>query len=423
MDKNRLFPLIGNILEVYEYYLYGYLLSTVFAPLFFQEKNNDSFSLLMSLMVFISGLVVRPIGGLIFGHIGDRYGRRISLLLSSSLLTATTIVMSIIPTYKQIGFSAVVILIIVRVIAGISASGETSSIIVFIAEHVLKKNVNFWVNVMFCFGQIGLLMINCVMFILIYFMGENFVFNSGGWRILFLLGGVVGLFIIKIRNHMTETPDFLSLSKRKIAKIPIIKMIRFHRTSRVCLLVIINCIEPSLVYMLFIFNNIWLETYTKTNINDITLINVTGIIIYSISCLLGGFMADKNLRFFCTIFSLLFGSLIVFLGYNMLKSEPIYVQILGQVLLCGVYGIIGLGNQLFTISQIPIQYRSSGLSFYYNTGYMFSAVAMSLIVGIIILTNNIMIPAYYLLSLSLLSLFAYVIYNKFFLLNDNALNI
>ncbi len=122
--------MIGNALEYYDVMLYGFF-ATMLAPLFF-PTGNQATSIIASLGTFAAGFVMRPLGGIVFGHLGDKFGRRYALVLTIFLVTIPTLTIGLLPTYADIGIAAPVILVICRLLQGLCVGGEYSGASIFV---------------------------------------------------------------------------------------------------------------------------------------------------------------------------------------------------------------------------------------------------------------------------------------------------
>lgn len=197
--------MIGNGLEWYDYALYGqvaWLLSKLFFP------AGDEFVQLLSVYgVFAAGFLIRPVGAVFFGWLGDRYGRRLSMVIAILMMAIPTGAIGLLPTYAEIGILAPVLLTLIRLLQGMSLGGEFSGSIAYIVEHAPQRRRGLagaasLVSMMLGF-LLGLLMVKGM----IYGIGEQ-EFEAWGWRVPFLLGIVIGLVGFYIRQHCGESPAF-----------------------------------------------------------------------------------------------------------------------------------------------------------------------------------------------------------------------
>jgi MHS family proline/betaine transporter-like MFS transporter len=200
---------VGNVLEWYDFALYG-VLAPIIAVHFFPGRDALA-SLINSYAVFAVGFLARPLGGIIFGHIGDRFGRRQLLTLSIVSMALPTFLMGLLPTYQSAGILAPILLIVLRLAQGISAGGEFSGSIVFLVEHAPAHRRGVYGSIA-NFGAMigGLLGAGCGWFFSIIFSAD--VMQAWGWRLPFLTGILVGLVGLWTRIGVADPEAFSQLA-------------------------------------------------------------------------------------------------------------------------------------------------------------------------------------------------------------------
>jgi MFS family permease len=201
----------GTIIEWYDFYLYG-VLAAFFSTQFF-PKGNDTAALLASLATFGAGFAVRPFGAAVFGRIGDIVGRKITFLVTITVMGLSTALVGLLPTYTQIGILAPIILVTLRLAQGLALGGEYGGAAIYVAEHSPDaergKNTS-WIQTT---ATIGLLLALVVIFVTRTTMkAEDFA--SFGWRLPFLLSAILVVFALYIRLRLQETPLFARLKEQ-----------------------------------------------------------------------------------------------------------------------------------------------------------------------------------------------------------------
>lgn len=203
--KATLSGLAGNTLELYDFLVYGSAASLFFPALFF--PGGDAFiATLSSLATFAIGFIVRPIGGLIIGRFGDRFGRKKALLFTLYLMGGCTIAIGLLPTYAQVGTLAPILLILVRVLQGIAMGGEWGGSMVLVAESVPDRQRGFYSAIPNLGGFVSQFFVAGGMAIVLA-MPKDAQFSIG-WRVPFLLSVIVLIAGIWMRRHLAETPVF-----------------------------------------------------------------------------------------------------------------------------------------------------------------------------------------------------------------------
>ncbi|MGN7678279.1 MAG: MFS transporter [Anaplasma sp.] len=208
MGRNRitkavLSTIVCNTLVWYDYVLFGSL-AGIIGELFFPREDVYS-SLLSSFCVFFVGFCMRPFGASIFGHIGDRYGRRVALTISIIAMSLPIGFMAVIPTYEQVGVLAPVLLVICRLVQGISLGGESGNA-TFLIEHSKKGNTGLFGSFEVLSAVLGCVFALAVKILVRHFTGDDF--GVWGWRVPFAVGFVVGIISVFIRARAGESPAY-----------------------------------------------------------------------------------------------------------------------------------------------------------------------------------------------------------------------
>jgi len=244
---------IGTTIEWYDFFIYGTAAGLVFGKLFFPNENAYSATLLAFSTYFV-GFVGRPIGAAIFGHYGDRIGRKATLIATLMLMGLATFLIALVPTYDSIGIWGAVLLTVLRVIQGIGVGGEWGGSVLISMEwsrsHGNRGLVASWPQ----FGvPAGLFLSNLVILAFSGFSGEAFM--SWGWRVPFLLSIVLVAIGLWVRLGILETPVFQKLVKeQKIERAPIVEVIR-RQPKEIILSAFVRMAEqaPFYIFTAFIF--------------------------------------------------------------------------------------------------------------------------------------------------------------------------
>ncbi|KEC54588.1 MFS family transporter [Bartonella koehlerae] len=215
--KKRVLSIIssasGNLVEWYDFYVYSFT-SIYFASQFFPSNGDVVTELLKSSVVFFIGFLMRPIGGWLFGFIADRYGRKRSLLISVFMMCGGSFLIAILPTYETIGATAAVLLILLRMLQGLSVGGEYGTTATYMSEIALKNRRGFFSSFQYATLIGGQLLASLVMFILALYLTEDQL-KAWGWRIPFAIGGLGAIVAIYLRRSLHETTTEESRSKKQ----------------------------------------------------------------------------------------------------------------------------------------------------------------------------------------------------------------
>jgi metabolite-proton symporter len=227
--------LVGTSVEWYDFFLYGTAAGIVFPQLFF-PGSEPAVGTLLAFATFAVGFVARPVGGLIFGHIGDRIGRKNTLVATMLIMGVATFLIGVIPTYAAIGIAAPIVLVALRVAQGIAVGGEWGGAVLMAVEYAPRGKRGFYGSM----PQIGLaigLALGTGVFALVGYVLPDSAFLGWGWRIAFMLSAIlvgVGLYI---RLKVMETPAFRKLEKTEAkATVPAVQMIKDRLSRRHLLL-------------------------------------------------------------------------------------------------------------------------------------------------------------------------------------------
>lgn len=196
---------IGNALEWYDWTIYG-TLSAYLAASFFSKEDPTS-ALLSTLGIFAGGFIARPLGGLLFGRLGDRRGRKFTLVLTMSLLAITSLAIALAPTFAMIGPWASLILFLMRVIQGLAHGGESGVSYTYVAEIAPRKRRGLWSSSVYISVMIGVMAATGLAALLTAMLSPEQM-SDWGWRIGFGLGSVLGIYALYLRRSAVETETF-----------------------------------------------------------------------------------------------------------------------------------------------------------------------------------------------------------------------
>ncbi|MFJ8199436.1 MFS transporter [Streptomyces sp. NPDC096152] len=230
--------LIGTTIEWYDFFLYGSAAALVFNTLFF--PNSDPLvGTLLSFLTYAVGFAARPVGALVFGHYGDRLGRKKLLVLSLLMMGGATFAIGLLPTYASVGAAAPILLTVLRLVQGFALGGEWGGAVLLVSEHGDARRRGFWASWPQTGAPAGQLLATGVLSLLTALLSEQ-AFGSWGWRIPFLLSGVLVMVGLWIRLSVDESPVFKQAlahaEARKAAqgaeaateKLPLVSVLRHH---------------------------------------------------------------------------------------------------------------------------------------------------------------------------------------------------
>jgi MFS family permease len=218
---------VGSAVEWYDYFLYGTMAGIVFGPLFF-PSDNPSVSLMLSFASFALAFVVRPFGGVLFSHIGDRIGRKKTLVVTLSLMGGSTMLMGLLPDYAAVGIWAPILLTLLRLIQGLALGGEWGGGLLLAVEYAPRDRRGFYGAVPQTGALFGLALGSLAASVTSSVFSDT-GFLLFGWRVPFLLSFILVLTGLWIRNRVDETPSFKKVqSEHRAVKIPIVETLQHH---------------------------------------------------------------------------------------------------------------------------------------------------------------------------------------------------
>ncbi|WP_406127631.1 MHS family MFS transporter [Streptomyces canus] len=216
--------LAGTAIEFYDFFVYGTAAALVLGPLFFPTFSPVA-GTLAAFGTFGVGFVARPLGSVLFGHIGDRHGRRPVLVASLMLTGAATVAVGCVPTYDTLGVAAPVLLLVLRFLQGLGLGGEWGGAVLLTAEHAPAERRGLWTSFPQVGPALGFLLANGVVLALSTVLSEA-QFAAWGWRVPFWAAGVLAAVGLWLRSSLPESPGFLEIDDH--ARVPLAEVVRDH---------------------------------------------------------------------------------------------------------------------------------------------------------------------------------------------------
>lgn len=403
---------LGGALEFYDFIIFVFFASTI-SQLFFPQKDNLT-ALLETFAVFAIGYLFRPLGGIIFSHFGDKYGRKKPFVSTLLLMALPTFLIGLLPTTQTIGIGAAICLTLLRITQGLSLGGEIPGSVTFAAEHAnpLYRGIT---NGLVFFGlNMGMALGSVVCSLLILFLSPDH-FILFGWRIAFIFGGVLGLISYYLRKNMTETPAFITTQKRSaLHTLPFYHLFRNHWRT-VIQGIALSCLHATIICLLFLYLPTYLTSILHYQKGIINLLNTANIVIFS-SFLIGtGYLSDIVGRRIILLVGIA-GLIIFSYGLFYLLSLQQLSYVIFVMLTFSIFSACVSGICACTIIELfPTSIRYSGMAFSFNIGLAFFGGLAPLVATYLIkITHNTLAPSYYLIFCSVLAIIA-----AFYLKNKN----
>lgn len=379
---------LGGMLEFYDFIIYA-LLASYIGKLFFPATSTIN-SLLIAFSVYAVGYFARPFGGIIFGHFGDKFGRKKTFTISILVMASSTFLIGCLPIYQTIGMLAPVLLVMCRAAQGFSIGGEIPGAITYISE-VAPHRKSLMTGTIFCFLISGVALGFIVEALLLQFFSHQQVFNWA-WRIPFIIGGLFGFIAYYLRRQLVEIKDFQPFIKKTFS-MPLTKVIFTHTWNLIYSIIIVSFGALCFV-TLFLLLPVYFNSILQFHIAGFAWISCVGVILTALACIAVGYFSDKlnkNLILACHCLCTLIGSFAVYHIYT--TSQNIYfVGIVISVIIAG----LAWGNiPAMLVDLFRQDVRYTGIGFAYNVGFgVFGGLAPMLILSSIKISGNHMAPAY-----------------------------
>jgi MFS family permease len=358
--------LVGSAIEWFDFFLYGSATPIVFNRLFF-PATDPLVSLLLAYLSFALPFFIRPLGGVIFSHIGDRVGRKKTLVLTLSLMGGGTALIGFLPTYATIGVAAPVVLVLLRLLQGVGLGGEWGGAVLLAFEYAPPKRRGFFGSIPQAGVTLGMLL--STLFIGFASLLPDQQFPSWGWRVPFVLSAGLVALGLWIRNGIDETPDFTTLrTEGRVARFPILDLLRSFR-RQVLTAILVKFGETGSFYMFAVF----LVSYATTTLGYSRATTLTAIAV-------GAFVATVTIPL-CGLVSDSLGRRRVFLAgcagliafsapyFWLLTQRSTFCILLASVVAMGlIWPLVTATLSTLLAEMFQAQVRYSGISFGYQIG-------------------------------------------------------
>lgn len=390
----------GNALEFYDFSIYAFF-SLQLGQVFFPSTDPIT-SILSSLAVFAVGFVMRPVGGLLFGHIGDKYGRKRALLLCVTIMALPTCAIGLLPGYSEIGIWAPIALVACRLVQGLSTGGEYNGAAIFVVEHANPGRKGLAGSLINSSSYMG-----WVLAALISFPFVTFLQVSWAWRVPFLFGLVVGIVGFYLRRQIAETPEFEAYAATEKPKsVPFFSVLR-ERPGAILSTIGIAAFSGVLAYTTLSYLNTYLLSMQGWSKPSALLITMLGSVIYVVMSPVYGHIADKiNPRRIC-LWAIVGILVLIYPVFFMWTSGSWLLVILGQVVWASITVIYHAPMNVLMANLFPVSLRFSGIGLGYSLGMaVFGGTSPLMSTWLVDRTHNPMAPMLWISFVGIIGFFA-----------------
>ncbi|WP_457663016.1 MFS transporter [Sinorhizobium medicae] len=363
--------LIGATIEWYDFFLYGVIAGIVFNQLYF-PSHDPLVSMVLAYATFAVGFVARPLGGIVFGHFGDKLGRKQMLVLTILIMGVATVLIGVLPTYEQIGVAAPILLLILRIAQGIGIGGEWGGAVLMAYEFAPEDKRGYYASI----PQIGLAIGLCLssgVVALLSLLPEA-AFMSWGWRTAFI-GSVVLIVVgLYIRLKVAETPDFASVKEeRQELKIPFVELIRTYPRN-ILLGMGARYIDGVFFNVFAVFSIVYLSKHVQVDRTTALWLVCLSALVMVVTIPLFGKLSDRWGRPKTYAIGSLLLALVTFPAFMLMGSGSLPLIALALIAPFGIIYAMCYGPEAALFSDLfDVKVRYTGISFVYQFSGIFAS--------------------------------------------------
>ena len=352
--------MVGTTIEWYDFFIYGAAAALIFNKLFFPNLD-PLMGVLAAFATYTVGFIGRPLGGIVFGHFGDKIGRKSMLLLTLMLMGIPTVLIGLLPTFESIGYWATVFLVILRFVQGMAMGGEWGGAVLMAVEHAPEGQKGFWGSLPQASTGAGLLLASLALGA-VSLLPESALF-SWGWRLPFLASILLLGVGIYIRVKVPESPDFEKVkAKAEEVKIPALQVFKNH-PKQVILIILARAAENAWFYIASTFALAYTTTQLGLPRQEILFATICGAGVIMFMTPLCGHLSDKVGQRNMFMFGLIVLALYCYPFFSMLSTkDPVLVWTAIVLAIGVVFPIMYAPQAQLFAREFPPEIRYSGIS-------------------------------------------------------------
>ncbi|MEV3962620.1 MFS transporter [Nocardia sp. NPDC050193] len=394
--------IVGTVVEYYDFGIYGYM-ATVVATLFFVSENETA-ALLGTFAAFAVAFFLRVPGGIFFGHIGDRYGRKSALSWTILLMVVATVLMGLMPTYVTLGVWATAALVLARCLQGFAAGGELGGANAFVSESAPRRWRATQTSMVNSGTYLGSLVASLVALALTSIFSEETIL-SWAWRIPFLLSVVIGVIGIWIRNHMEDTPQFEELAEKgETKKLPVMELLRTSGGA-VVKIVFLGALITGGYYIASVYAATYLQTAGGHSSTLAFLSTSLALVLGVITLPIAGYLADTYGRKPVLLWGSVAAAVLGVPMFVLMAGAGAWQAVVGQSVLFICVSVVNGASYVTYVEMLKASVRYSGLALGNNiTNMLLGGTAPFIATWLIDVTGNSLAPAGYFVFCALLTL-------------------
>lgn len=395
--------LVGSVVEYYDFGIYGYL-ATVMSVVFFADGTDPTTALLATFATFAAAFVLRPLGGLLFGHLGDRLGRSRILAVTILSMCVATVMIGLLPTYAAIGVGAAFLLVAARCVQGIAAGGEVGGAAAYVAEKSPPRHRGLLCSTVQLGALIGALLASITVATLNSVLSEQQL-TDWGWRVPFLLSlplGLVGLWI-RFRLEDSVSEDELSSGGGGLTSAPAVEMVRAHLPALLRTLGLSALLFAG-YYVVYVYASTHLQRTAGFSADAAFWSTTVTLIVSCLAMPLFGHLADRFGRKPLLLGAALSFGILALPGFALMSASS-YPLALGAQVILGLPESALMGVVFAAFAEMfPSRVRYTGIALGFNLASMaVGGTAPLICLWLLEATGNSLAPAWFLIATALVS--------------------
>ncbi|GAP58938.1 shikimate transporter [Arthrobacter sp. Hiyo1] len=356
--------MVGTVVEWYEFFLYATAATLVFGKYFFPPTGNDLDGIIQAFLTYAVGFVARPLGGIVFGQIGDKLGRKPTLQLTIVIVGVSTFLMGCLPGFADLGYWAPAMLVALRFIQGFALGGEWGGAVLLVAEHSPKESRGFWSSWPQAAVPVGNLLATLVLFIMSTTLSSA-AFLGWGWRVAFWLSAVIVFVGYYIRTHVTEAPIFLEakaqVEKEQAISYGVGEVIRKYPKG-ILQAMGLRLAENIMYYLVVSFSIVYLKSVDKYDTSSLLLALLIAHVVHFVVIPQIGRLADAWGRKPVYLIGAISGATWPFFAFPMFDTKnPAVIVAAVTIGLC-LHAFMYAGQPAIMTELFPTRMRYSGVS-------------------------------------------------------------
>jgi MFS family permease len=360
--------MVGTIVEWYEFFLYATAASLVFGAVFFPNAGSELDGIIAAFLTYAVGFIARPLGGIVFGQIGDKLGRKHTLQVTIVLVGVATFLMGCLPGFDSIGYWAPALLVILRFVQGFAVGGEWGGAVLLVAEHSPNKSRGFWSSWPQAAVPVGNLLATLVLLTTSWILPEE-EFLGWGWRIAFWLSAIIVLVGYYIRTHVNEAPIFLEARAQVEAEKAIsygVKEVIKKYPRGILSAMGLRFAENILYYIIVSFSIVYLVTVHEYDTSQLLLALLIAHIVHFLVIPQVGRLSDRFGRKPVYLAGAVLGATWAFFAFPMFDTlNPVLIVAAITIGLC-FHALMYAGQPAIMAEMFPTRMRYSGVSLGYQ---------------------------------------------------------